>query len=208
MMSRARILDWINDPNCDPAQVSKFVVRCKLCNQNCDRNLAEVHSSCIERVDFEGGSSDVHLCQNAFVSIVVDIITTKPKILDDQVTDSIVACYKTSGESAGGFLMLDHLRTLHKSSSPTMSWLKFENLLIRLIKEQVYDATKFGTEALGLVKHEMPDEVAGKFSSLLGACVPHCRAQTKLTGADDDGTWCEIIDWMSWFLGSADSGDL
>lgn len=144
-------------------------------------------------------------CAIGLVSLVLEIIASKPEIFDEKAMQCLISHLNNNSIKFVNLVTADILLHLHRGSSPsqTRTWLKYENLIVNAIKKDIYDTETMANEILGIVHKEIDPVVARKFSSLLGSCVKVCREKTKSKGQDEDEEkWCEIIDWMSWFLGS------
>lgn len=158
-------------------------------------------SSHLDCFDYTGNELLKPQCQYALTFALVKILATNPKLIDDSIKSSVVGYFKLHEVKAKGFLSQEILSVLSETQSPLLTWLKYESLLCQLIKEKIYEPKAVANEVLETVKNDLPQEVAIKFSSVLDSCVKHCReAGGGQSDEEEKGKWCEIIDWMSWFL--------
>ena len=91
-----------------------------------------------------------------------------------------------------------------------MIWIKYESLLVHLIKELIYEPKTMANEVLHMVKNEFSDpKVASKFSPVLSSCARVCREINNKHALDEEieEKWSEIIEWMGWFM-SGEEGDI
>lgn len=163
----------------------------------------------------------IPICDEAFLSLIINLISLKPKLMDESVTESISQYYKD--RKAEGLISLKNLETLHdQTHSPTYTWLKYESLLSNLIKKDIYKPKSMANEVLVVVKNELRPDLGSKLASVLESCVKLCReagksrARGSMVGelgdeeaeeGEEEEKWCEIIDWMSWFIGSREEGE-
>lgn len=143
------------------------------------------------------------LCPDSIISLLIRVIATKPNLIDDDVKAKVVGCFKDKNVKISKLISIENLTNLHKSGSQLISWIKYESLLNHLIKERIYESSTMANEVLSIVKDELNPAIACKLASVIEGCVKQCRESSK--GNDDEELeekWCEIIDWMSWFLAS------
>lgn len=162
--------------------------------ENCDKSKCEQkgHLKSIEK------SSKI---DNLF-NVAIQIITIKPKLFDDTAQNKLVEFFKKPGMETNKFISLDTLSTLDKSKMSTLTWIKYEMLLKTLIKEKVYEPKEMARAILHLSKTEIDPNLAAKFASAISGCVKYCRESSgQNMDEEEEEKWCEIIDWMSWFMG-------
>lgn len=146
-----------------------------------------------------------HFGPESIVVLLIKVIGAKPNLVDDDVKAKLVKCFKYKNVKIKKMISIENLLILHKSGSQIISWIKYEYLLNHLIKEQIYEPEALASEVLSLVKDELNPAIACKLASVIEGCVKTCRETSKAKGDDEmEEKWCEIIDWMSWFLASKD----
>lgn len=145
------------------------------------------------------------LCPESIVVLLVKVIGVKPNLIDDDVKAKVVRCFKDKNFKVQRIITIENLTILHKSGSQLISWIKYESMLNHFIKEQIYEPDTMANEVLSIVKGELNPAIACKLASVIEGCVKHCRESSKGKAEEElDEKWCEIIDWMSWFLASKD----
>ena len=155
------------------------------------------------------------------INIVIKTIVEQPDRVEDDFRKKVSEYFHEKNVEAEGLVTQAILAKLgsSKSQSQLLTWLKYETILTHLIKEHIYKPNKMASEVLATVKCDLNSKIAAKFSSVLNGCVKYCREANKETSAnttantdgdEEEENWCEIIDWMSWFLGNDDEdmGDL
>ena len=200
-------------------ECSKFSGKCENTSSDC----TEHGSDCFVTLDSHESpekSNDVDSiscvpsCSMALLHLVLRVIATKPNLFEDDVKQSLITYFKGKKLSAERLISRQILELLESEAVPTSSrltWLKYENLLIALIRQDVYQPESMANDVLSLVKDELDGNIASKLASVLESCVKHCREISKKRTDDKEleEKWCEIIDWMSWFLnGDEDMSDL
>lgn len=141
--------------------------------------------------------------------IIIETLVQNPKLLDDKAKSLVVEFYKTNQIDASDFITPIKLAKLLESKTQAITWIKYESLLCHLIRAKVYSPKCLMDEVLALSKQESFSQEAGsKFASCLSQCVKCCR-EISNPEEEEEQKWCEIIDWMSWFLADPqDDGDL
>lgn len=176
-----------------------FINRSKNDTTKCDENNSTIHHDCI--VEDDNAELFTSLCPSSLIFTLMKVIATEPKLLDDLAKDAVASYFKTHQVKAKNLITIDNLTILSRSKTQMMTWLKYEILLIHLIKEQIYEPKTMANETLNIVKSEMSPEITSKFSSVLNTCVKHCRESNRHNiDEEEEEKWCEIIDWMSWFI--------
>lgn len=167
------------------------------CDNNCDISISESHEKATDNI--------TPLCPDSVIGLLIKVISKKPNLLDDDVRAKVVKVFKEKNIKVRNMISVEHLTTLHASGSQIISWIKYESLLNLLIKEEIYDPKSMASEVLSIVREELNPAIACKLASVIEGCVKHCRESSRGKSDDElDEKWCEIIDWMSWFLASKD----
>lgn len=183
----------------DPSALIEYIKESKNDTSRCRDNKSVIHHNCLFEENSDGLSKPQ--CPNLLIYILIKILASQPKLLEDSTRDAIASYFKTNNIKAEGLITIDNLTTLNQSKSPLMTWLKYENLLIHLIKERIYEPKTMSNETLAVVKSEINPDIASRFSSVLSTCVKHCRDSNRHNiDEEEEEKWCEIVDWMSWFL--------
>lgn len=198
----ANLDDNIMPQTLDRNSLYKLIRESKNQSSECDKNKKFHHKLCFDRND----STPIPQCPNAFAYTVVELLANKPELFDEELRTEIAQYYDRINLKVSGLMSLEYLTLLNeKTKTPTLSWIKYENLISELIKKQKYEPKTVANEVLAIVKDEIPANIGAKFASVLESCVKHCRDTNKnIQDEEDEEKWCEIIDWMSWFIGSAD----
>lgn len=137
---------------------------------------------------------------------LMQLMITRPTILDESARKSIGDLFERSNLRSQNLISHAVLEGLSASKSQTSTWLAYERLLVHLIKAQLYEPKTLTSEVLTIVKSDMKKETATKFSSVLSECARHCRE--AITGdEEEEEKWCEIMDWLSWFMVGDDCDD-
>lgn len=195
----------------ESSQLNDLINKSKNINLNCDKNNnPAIHKQCFVYPQQQDPSNQQQLpipqCQTALVNIIIQVLTLNPRLVEDSTKDHLVNYFKSNDIKSSGLVTLKNLYTLYETKAQLMTWLKFESLLIQLIKEQVYEPKTLANEVLTVAKNDLKPEIAAKFSSAMNACVKYCReANSGNMDDEEEEKWCEIIDWMSWFLVTEDS---
>jgi len=164
----------------------------------CGRDHWKESSSCDSQED---DGLVLALCPQSLIVMIVKVIAKKPNLFDDSIKEGLLDYFKTNKVSAKGLISLSVLQNLHKADSQLLTWIKYEILLIHLIKERIYEPKTMANEILALTKSDLPSNVATKFSSVLQSCLKYCREVNKgRMDEEEEEKWTEIIDWMSWFI--------
>lgn len=220
-MEPKELIDKIHEPQ----DLLCILKEAKCDSQECDNNKTFIHNRCIEfkqlsdqNCNTHGDNNDANQrkinllpiphCQDALVYIIIEVIAQSPKLIDDDAKQNFAHYYKTNNVEARRLVLPEYLSLLSTANSQLLAWLKYETLLIHLIKEQIYAPKTFANEILAIVKNELKPNIAAKFSSVVSACVKYCREANKGKNEDEEEEekWCEIIDWMSWFMSTDDDG--
>lgn len=200
-------INSIEQPNqlCDIIQQSKNITT------KCDSNdsTSSSHQDCYLTHDHHS-QFVIPQCSSALVNFLIKILASRPYLIDDSVKNLAANYFKENNLKAQGLISQDVLRALSSGSgSQIIVWIHYEALLSHLIKENVYEPKTVANETLRTVKHELDPKIAAKFSSVLNSCVRRCREIDNRQAIDqeqeEEEKWCEIIDWMSWFLIDEDS---
>lgn len=171
------------------------------CNSD---NKTSVHEQCFT-LDSDK-SLWIPQCPSALMFTLINIIATKPNLFEDDMKKAVVSYYQRHLIKLNGLLNMKYLEIMHnKSKTPALSWLKFESLLTHLIKEKIYEPRTVADELLTFVKADIPEHIASKLASVMEACAKFCRDANKHAMEEEEKEkWCEIIDWLSWFIGSSE----
>lgn len=192
-------LDQLIKEITESSNLSHYFRESKNNNTNCNDNKSANHHDCIVK------ENDLELprpqCPNSFIYILMRVLASQPKLLDDSARDAVASYFRSNKIKAEGLVTTENLSLLDQSKSQLMTWLKYEILLTHLIKEQIYEPKTMANETLVTVKSELGPRIASKFSSVLSSCVKHCRESNRHNADEEEKEkWCEIIDWMSWFI--------
>lgn len=192
-------LDQLIKELTESSNLSIYIREFKNSNSKCNDNKTTNHHDCIVK------ENDAELpkpqCPVSFIHILMKVLASQPKLLDDSARDAVVFYFRSNKIKAEGLVTVENLSLLNQSKSQLMTWLKYELLLIQLIKEQIYEPKTMANETLVIVKSELGTQIASKFSSVLNTCVKHCRESNRHNvDEEEEEKWCEIIDWMSWFI--------
>lgn len=188
----------------DSEQVQDLILR------SSDYNKCHINQTVIQHKCFLDTESSICIpqCTTGMLNLMLNIVATKPDLIDDKVIDCLVAHFQKSPGKLTNLITYDTLNLLHngKDDSQTKKWLKYEILIKRFINCGIYEPSTMLNEVLGVARKELDDDVARKFSSLISSCVDTCRKSKKISREEEEEQkWCEILDWMSWFLGSDDN---
>lgn len=193
---------------CENLKVDEFrqiILESKNLNSKCDRSETFCHIRCFYEISNGDKNLFIPQCPYSFNYIIIVVLVTKPKLIDEDTRDLIAKYYKNNEIKVQGLMSLNYLNLLNETKSPTTTWLKYETLIVHLIKEQLYEPKSLANELLSIVKDEIPQNIASKFASVLESCVKYCRDANKdCSEEEEEEKWCEIIDWMSWFIGSSE----
>lgn len=143
------------------------------------------------------------------IELIMEILSQKAEYFSDKSKQLIIDFLdKHKTKLRKSILSIENLEIINKSKSPTLSWIKLESFLKSLIKYKIYEPKRVANELLELTKIEIDKSISSRFASTLSGCVEYCREFGGLTAEEEEEEkWCEIIDWMSWFIGG-ESGDL
>lgn len=143
-------------------------------------------------------------CPNSLLYILSRVLLEHPEIVDDVMRKQVSNYYKHHKIDAEGFITIEFIKSLHENKkNPSITWLKYETLLTHLIKEQAYKPKTLANELLALVKCELDKDMGAKFASAISGCVKYCqqiKSNDHVDPEEDEEKWCEIVDWISWFL--------
>ena len=173
-------------------------------------SLSSTESSSIERRPVQQTSVPQAKCPKSLVHIIGLVLAKKPNLIDDNIRIRLSDYYKLNKIKATGLVSHDMLKLLHTNcESKLITWIKFEALLVHLIKDYVYEPKTLASEILETVKDDLDSQLAANFSSILNGCVKVCREVNNRRALDEEEQekWCEIIEWMSWFLAGDDDHD-
>lgn len=175
---------------------------CRADSPKCDSNSSVIlqHQDCFEEQD---GLPATPKCYRALLSLVLKCISSKPDLVDDESKRKLSDLLKLNSIKVEGLVSLDILRMLDSGSgSQIMTWIKYESFLIHLIKELVYEPKTMANEVLALARIELEPKISAKLSPLLNPCAKVCREVNSKIAEDEEveEKWCEIIDWMGWFM--------
>lgn len=188
----------------DSSQLAIILRESNHSTTNCDENKSVmVHDKCFQVSPNDKRTLNQPQCAFNLVQLIIRTTSKKPFLIDDNVRLEISNYYKRHKLKAEGLISVQILHSLHSGSdSQTMVWIKYEAILSHLIKELVYEPRTMANEVLRTVKSELDPKVAAKFSSVLNGCVKICKEVNHKLCMDEEEQekWCEIIDWMSWFL--------
>lgn len=196
-------LDELNEPT----NLHDIIVNSNNLSTNCDNNKTVIHHSCFNKISSKNNNNNnqsIPQCPNALIYTLITVITTKPSLLDDESKSKVVHYFKSNKISAKGLVSLEYLKTLNTSRTKTLTWIKYEKLLCWLIKEKIYQPSTMANEVLYVVKSELEPAIASNFCSVINSCVKYCREVSNGQFEEEEEKWCEIIDWISWFLGTND----
>lgn len=185
----------------EPRNLYEIIEKSKNLTSKCDQNKTVIHRLC-----FDDGNNDqiIPLCPNALLYILIKVIAIKPSLLDDDTKTKVVHYFKDNNIRAKGLVYSEYLAILSTSKTKSMSWIKYETLLSRLIKEKIYQPSTMANEVLSVVKSEMDADIACNFCPVINSCVKYCREVSYGCLEEEEEKWCEIIDWISWFLATND----
>lgn len=190
----------------DSKQIKDIISQCTDFNK-CNTSQSVMQHDCY--VDSDNNLT-IPQCPSGVLSLLVKIIASKPDLIDEETLNSLVALFQRHSVKLANLVEYDILTALYngKSDSQTKTWIKYENLIKKLINCDLYDPSALANEALQVVSKELNPNIAYKFSSLLSSCVDFCRKSGKINPAEEEEQkWCEILEWMSWFL-STDNDEL
>jgi len=204
-------LDFVSILNkiTESSQLNDLINKSKNISSNCGKNNnSAIHKQCFAYMQQDTSNHQLPIpqCQTALANFIIQVLSLKPKLLDDTTKDSLVKYFKANNIKSSGLVTLNNLYTLYQTKFQLITWLKYESLLIHLMKEQVYEPKTLTNEVLSIVKNELQPEIATKFSSAMNACVQYCReANAGKIDDEEEEKWCEIIDWVSWFVGTEEN---
>lgn len=191
--------------NLEPQNFIKIIEQSQSSRQKCNQNETIIHNKCLLEVLDSDKKLLVPQCPDSFNYMIIDVLAKKPNLIDEISRDLIAKYYKKNAIKVKGLMSLNYLKILNETKFSTTTWLKYETLVIHLIKEQLYEPKSVANELLHIVKDEIPENIASKFASVLESCVKYCReANKECQDEEEEEKWCEIIDWMSWFIGSSE----
>lgn len=185
----------------EPKNLHDIIEKSKNLTTKCDQNKTVIHLLCFER---SKDDQIVPQCPNSLIYLLTKVIATKPSLLDDDAKARVVRYFKDNNILAKGLVYLEYLKILSSSQTKNMTWIKYEMLLSQLIKEKVYQPSTMANEVLSVVKSELDADIASNFCSVMNSCVKYCREVSNEHLEEEEEKWCEIIDWMSWFLATND----
>lgn len=181
-------------------------VSCQSADTYCDKDSKEhfvIHLNCFKQEP--ENLLPIPKCLKSFLYAVIKTISSQPKIFTDECRDCMVKNLMVNDVKVRGLISLKILHTLYKSDHQLMTWLKYEYILIALIKERLYETKSIASEILEVVKNDLEPEISRKFSPIMKSCAKHCRESNKDNiDEEEKEKWCEIIDWMSWFVVAAE----
>lgn len=170
----------------------------------CDKNETVPHGLCFKK----GCDNEIPVpqCPQALSLIIIELLALQPAIFDEVVRQEVANYYKNFGIKAKGLMSIDNLTVMNdKTKNSNLTWIKYEAFVSHLIKTHNYEPKTVANELLTIVKDEIPKKIASKVASVLETIVKHCREANKLNqDEEEEEKWCEIIDWLSWFIGSSD----
>lgn len=192
----------------EPTNLHDIIVKSNNLSTNCDNNKTVIHHSCFSRSNnnnnIDNSNHPIPQCPNSLIYTLISVISTKPNLLDDESKSKVVHYFKSNKISAKELVHLEYLKILNTSHTKTLTWIKYEKLLSWLIKEKIYQPSTMANEVLFVVKSELEPAIASNFCSVISSCVKYCREVSNGQFEEEEEKWCEIIDWISWFLGAND----
>lgn len=180
------IIDSTNNLECD--ENSKLV----LDHQNC---FEESTTKCLPKAK----------CHKALLCLFIKGATVNPNLQNDQVRKTLSDFLRKQNIKVDRLMSLDILEHL-SSEGKSIAWIKYECLVTGLVKDLIYAPKTMANEVLTLAKIELSPQIASSLSSFLSSCAKTCREVNKASESDDEveEKWCEIIDWMGWFMSDKD----
>lgn len=183
------LLETINSAN-NSDQSEEFITK-----ENVDKyvkenqNFTYINNSCV------------------LIYIILKYISKKPETIQDMsvINNAFVTYCKRNNVSFKSLINQSTLSILDASNKKSQTWLKFEILLKKLIKDRIYNPKNLAKELLDFIKLDTETSIQVRLASCIQACLSECREANKADGEDDfEDKWMEIIEWMSWFLNSED----
>lgn len=172
-------------------------------NINCDNNKTVIHTNCL--LQDETLKLPKPSCTFSLTYLIIVIMSKSPTKIDDAVKEAFAKYFQDHGSPCKGLINSTFLTILSQSKQQTLTWLKYEVLLIHLINSNLYESKTMASEILSTTKSELAPETATKFSSVINSCVKHCRkASSSNQDEEEEEKWCEIIDWLSCFIAPED----
>lgn len=139
-------------------------------------------------------------CPHSLIYLILNLLAHSPRVVEDSCQTLVSEYFQKNQLKAPCMINLSNLNILKRSKSQTLTWIRFESFLTRLIKDKVYEPKSMSNEVLEVVKNELPMDIRGKLASVVKSCVPHCQQAIDYE-EEERNKWCEILDWMSWFIG-------
>jgi hypothetical protein len=192
-------------------ELLKFIEKSSKLNKRCDNTSTVIseHAQCFESNAGSEHSVKWIACPRAVLYLIINLIASKPTLLDDDSKKLLSDYLKQQDVKVSGLVTENILKLLNSknANSQTMTWLKYEILLKQLISDYVYEPKTLSNEIIAHVKKDLDPSLAIKFSSALKSCVDICRKinNKHVPDEEEEEKWCEIIDWMSWLMSGNDA---
>ena len=131
-----------------------------------------------------------------FHSMVIELITIKPKIIDDDMLNTFSKCYsQIPNLTIVNECILTRLFSAKEDNRT--SWFKYEFLLNKLLKNDIITPEALESQTLTTLKHDIDEQALNKFASCLQSVIDAHRKTSCDSYKSEQ--FLEILEWISWF---------
>lgn len=147
-------------------------------------------------------TNHLHSSNSKFFDLIVldlsmSIITFKPELLDEDLFDCFIDFWVKNKVTYNRLICVKFFYLLNKTESPQMTWLKYEFLLKRMLKDKIIQFTDIEEGTLSVLKCDWHSSMLNRFASLLKSLVDYVQSQ-QIICEDNQTISPEIVDWLSW----------
>ncbi|KAG9509809.1 hypothetical protein GZH46_01661, partial [Fragariocoptes setiger] len=116
--------------------------------------------------------------------ILIEMFAQRPTSIDDDVYSLCYDFYRKFDIRASGYLDCNSLVKLSKSKQSTLTWIKYEKLLCKMIAMKILTLNVVEQEVMNTVRQNLDTVTLQKISGLLASCAKQSRQM--LRAADED----------------------
>ena len=135
--------------------------------------------------------------ETTMVDLITTLVTYQPRLIDSEYLQKFVAFYEENQLSVNRFISPRNFYILSLSKEASRTWDKYESILVRFVKREIYSIQSLETDILWVLgnKNEFDDEMLRKLASCLKSVVESCKSEERFKVYAEK---IEILDWTSW----------
>lgn len=163
-----------------------------LINGNTDNINADILVDHLEQIKlFHNSNLELLILDLALVTIIF-----LPDIFDDFLLNQFINYWNSHHIQYQKVINHKYLFMISQLKSPDLTWIKYEYLLKRMLKENIYDFINLEQDTISVLKEDWNEEHLNRFSGTLKSLVAFLLENNLIDNSNKNET--EILEWLAW----------